>query len=241
MPVSSRAPNVLLVVMDTARADGFEPYGAPTGDTPAVSQLAGMGGAYLNVFSTANWTVPSHASMLSGLQPGAVGLGQVPGGQPQCRPVLEALKPRLITEVLRAAGYRTSGISTNMWVTDQSGFDKGFDRFVTIRPTRDVHPSGSRLHHRISWDLDGVQARHDDGAAEAERTLAAFAEERTHEPFFWFVNLTECHSPYLPPRPYNDLRLLGRLRAAEDAQRYLTLTEIWKVCLGSSKIPDTAI
>ncbi|MDQ3320443.1 MAG: sulfatase-like hydrolase/transferase, partial [Actinomycetota bacterium] len=74
--------NVLVLVCDTARADAFEPYGAPAGSTPAVARLAEQGAAVENVFSTACWTLPSHASMFSGLLPRALGLGQAPGGTP---------------------------------------------------------------------------------------------------------------------------------------------------------------
>ncbi len=62
-------------------------------------------------------------------------------------------------------------------------------------------------------------------------------EEPRDRPFFWFVNLVECHSPYLPPRPYNDLTLRARLRAGEEARRHLTLGELWRVCLTSHDIP----
>ncbi|MGH9028799.1 MAG: sulfatase-like hydrolase/transferase, partial [Acidimicrobiales bacterium] len=237
----SAAPNVLLVVMDTARADAFEPYTAPAGSSPAVADLASRGRAFRHVYSTANWTVPSHASMLSALQPGAVGLGQVPGGPLQCRPVLSSLRPRLLPEVLRKSGYAASGVSTNLWVTDKTGFDTGFDRFEVVTADRDTHLHSSRLKHRVGWDLENVLARRDDGAFECERILRGWLDEKDDRPFFWFVNLTECHSPYLPPRPYNDLGLVGRLRAAEEARRYLNLGAIWRVCLGGATIPRRTV
>jgi arylsulfatase A-like enzyme len=237
---SSDAPNFLLVVMDTARADGFEPYGARTGSSPTVAQLASRGHAYENVFSTANWTVPSHASMLSGLQPGAAGLGQVPGGPLECRPSVEALRPRWLPEVLRTAGYRTAGVSTNLWVTDNTGFATGFDDFEVITADRTGNLGSRRIKHRIAWDFENTIAHKDDGASQCQRALEEFAGSHNGQPFFWFVNLTECHSPYLPPRPYNDLGAIGRFRAAEEARRYLTLGTIWRVCLGAATIPPQA-
>ena len=71
---------------------------------------------------------------------------------------------------------------------------------------------------------------------QVQRWLAA-----EHRPFFWFVNLIECHSPYLPPRPENDLSALRRLRAAEEARRYLTFTGILRACAGGFDIPDGAL
>src|SRR5437588_6018392 len=71
--VNDRA-NVLLVVLDTARADALEPYGAAPGSTPAIADLARRGAAVPHAYAPANWTLPSHVSFLSGLLPRAAGL-----------------------------------------------------------------------------------------------------------------------------------------------------------------------
>ena len=55
------------------------------------------------------------------------------------------------------------------------------------------------------------------------------------------MNLVECHSPYLPPWPYNDLGPIDRLRAAEEARRHLTLSGIWKACAGNFDVPPGAL
>src|SRR5918994_863213 len=104
-------PNVLLVVLDTARADALESYGAAAGTTPALAQLASRGQALPEVHATACWTMPSHASMFTGLLPRAAGLSRAPGERPNgCRPVLEAATERLLPEVLRRAGFRARGV-----------------------------------------------------------------------------------------------------------------------------------
>src|SRR3954470_17678282 len=123
--------NVLVLVFDTSRADAFEPYGAQAGASPAVSQLAGRGKAIDDVFSTACWTLPSHASMFTGLLPRALGLGQAPGGAPQgAKPVLEGQRDRLLSEVFRRAGYATRAASANLWISPHSGFEIGFEEFA---------------------------------------------------------------------------------------------------------------
>lgn len=235
-------PNVLLVVLDAARADSLEPYGAPPGSSPTIARLAAGGAAHPRMFAPASWTLPSHASMLTGLLPRGLGLTQAPGGTPQgSRPVIEAQRDRLLPEVLRRAGYATAAVSANLWVSPHGGFDTGFERFVEARSTRKASLDGDGVRARLRWALEGVRARADDGAADAERAIRELLPVPGDGPFFWLVNLIECHSPYLPPRPYNDLSPRQRLLAALEARRHLTLDAIWRACAGGFDIPDAAL
>lgn len=228
-------PNILLIVFDTARADAFEPYGAPAGSTPAVADLARRGAALKGVFSTANWTVPAHASMFTGLLPLSMGLGSA-----HTRRAMEGHKDRVLAEVLRRAGYRTAGVSANVWVTRRMGFDIGFEEFRPVTGQRRHRPRKG-MRGRIRWDLDAVRASIDDGLAAVDETVRSWISQRTSTPFFWFVNLMECHSPYLPPRPWNDLSPIGRYRAGSDARRYQSQQGFFEVCLGKRDVPDASI
>ena len=234
-------PNVVLLVMDTARADACEPFGAAAGSTPALAQLARSGRALPWVRSTANWTVPGHGSLFSGQLPRAIGMGQVSGGRAQCRAAVSALGDRWLPEVLRQAGYATAGVSTNLWISEGSGFARGFERFVEVVSDRNAKIADPHWRSRLAWDLEAVRASLDDGAERASEVVRGWLATPDERPFFWFVNLTECHSPYLPPKPYNDLSALNRLRAAEDARKYLTLEAIWRTCAGGSSVPADAI
>jgi len=89
--------------------------------------------------------------------------------------------------------------------------------------------------------VEGVRARWDDGAKKAEEILGGWIDEQPAAPFFWFVNLVECHSPYFPPRPYNDVSLRARLRATEDVRDYQTLETIWRTCTSLTPIPSSAL
>ena len=235
-------PNVLWIVLDTARADAFEPYGATAGSSPALADLARAGRAHENVHSTACWTVPAHASMFTGLLPRAAGLSRAPGGVPGgCKPVMESHRDRVLPEVLRRHGYETRAISTNLWVTPRSGFATGFDDFRVVEATRQPDMVGGRVRGRAAWALDALRARSDDGAAEAGRILRGWLSKPSGAPWFCFVNLIEAHSPYLPPKPWNDLGPIVRLRAAEEARRHLTLGEIWRVCVSDATVPPEAL
>jgi arylsulfatase A-like enzyme len=234
-------PNVVLIVLDTARADVFEPYGASAGSSPAIAQLASRGTAFRDAIAPCCWTMPSHAAMFTGLLPRTIGLAHPPGdGLHSTRPVMEANRPRLLPEVLRSSGFATSAVSANPWISPASGFDTGFDQFVEVRSGR-AHdgPDTWRGKGRV-W-LEAALARADDGAAEADDVIARWLAGAPAQPFFWFVNLIECHSPYLPPRPYTDLSLTERIRAARANQRHLTLGEIWRVSAGGWDLPDAVV
>lgn len=235
-------PNVLLIVLDTARADALEPYGAPRGSTPAIADLARRGSAFEAMHAAASWTLPSHAAMFTGLLPRATGILEIPDGSPlAAKPTLEAHADRTLPQVLRRAGYATGAVSTNLWVTPESGFAPGFDEFRFVDTGRQGQLHRSDLRGRLRWDREAVRAAADDGAGAAGEILRGWLEHRDNRPFFWFVNLVECHSPYLPPRPYNDLGALSRLRAAEEARRYLNLDSIWRACAGGLEVPAEAL
>jgi sulfatase-like protein len=234
-------PNVVCVVMDAARRDAFEPYGAPAGSSPVVADLARRGTALPHVFAAGCWTLPSHASMFTGLLPRAAGLADVGEGGPHAaRPILETHRDRLLPEVLRRAGYATRAVSANAWVGREAGFDIGFEEFVAIDSGRQAELHRTDARGRTRWWVEAARARVDDGAGEALEVISSWLRRRA-TPFFWFVNVVECHSPYLPPRPYNDLSLLDRLRAADDNRRYLQLGTIWDAAVGKLRVPEDAL
>jgi arylsulfatase A-like enzyme len=234
--------NVLLIVLDTTRADALEPYGAPAGASPATADLALRGRALDPVYATACWTLPSHVSMFTGALPREVGLSQAPGGTPLgAQPVMRSLANRSLPAVLQRAGWDTRAVSANIWVSEASGFDTGFDEFVGLRSHRHDTLDQRGVRGRLRAGVAAARGRIDDGAADAERTILRWLDDRSGEPFFWFVNLLECHSPYLPPRPYGDVGTLGRLRASADARQFLNLEAIWRACLGASHVPDGAL
>ena len=234
-------PNLLLIVFDTARADAFEPYGAGVGASPAAAQLAARGTALPHAYSPSNWTLPAHISMLTGLSPRESGLAQAPGGDAlACRPYVESMDHLLMPEVLRRRGYATRAVSANGWVSSAVGFATGFEEFHDVRGTRKQTPAATGLRGRIGWALESMYARVDDGADAARELIGTWIKQNT-QPFFWLVNLVECHSPYLPPRPYNDISLRARLRAAQDVIDHETLAAVWRACIVRDPIPSDAL
>jgi hypothetical protein len=235
-------PNVLLVVFDTARADAFEPYGAPSGASTTVGQLASSGLAHQATYSTACWTVPAHASLFSGRLPRSAGMGHTgEQGITGFRSTLQGIEKQLLPSVLGDAGYATYGVSANAWVSPEHGFDTGFERFVRLTGTRYVGLVPGGMRNQARWALEALRARSDDGAEAIAALLDEWLAGRDGRPFFMFVNLVECHSPFLPPKPWNDLGPIDRLRAGREAQRHLTFSELWKANVGGFDVPDGAI
>ncbi len=126
-------PDILLVVVDTLRADHLPSYGYHRDTAPHLTAWAADATVFHNAHSTSSWTVPSVSSLVTGLYPpshGAIhGLISDVGVAWQ-----EALPPELPTlaELLSEAGYRTFAITANGHLDEAHGFDRGFDRFACI-------------------------------------------------------------------------------------------------------------
>jgi arylsulfatase A-like enzyme len=235
-------PNVLLVVLDTARADATEPYGSAAGTTPTLADLASRGTAVRSAYAPSSWTLPSHASMFTGLMPRSLGLGQAPDGRPpSCAPVVAAHRDRYLPELLRRDGWATRGVSANVWVSKASGLSLGFEQFRQVSGDRRTTMGAEGTTARLRWALHALHAKADAGAQEAREEVQRWLGERPTQPFFWFVNLLECHSPYLPPKPWNDLGPVGRIRAGDEARHHLTLHAIWRASLAGLPVPPEAL
>ena len=183
-------PNVMLIVLDTVRADHLSCYGSKTVATPNIDRLAREGLLFLNAFSTAPWTVPSHASMFTGLYT----------FQHQATWDNTYLRDEFVTlaERLTDAGYATAGFSENPFVGVGNGFAQGFSEF---------HETWRRpiLERGLARILRALGRR--DGLEYAPRTtsllLAWLDVNRSNgRPFFAFVNLMAAHLPSYPRPGY---------------------------------------
>lgn len=121
-PAGRDAPNIVLIVMDTLRADRLSSYGYPIATTPAIDRLAARGVLFENAYATASWTWPATASILTGLSPEAHGV--VDDDACYLNGQLETL-----AEVLAGRGYTTAAISCNPLIAANKNFDQGFETF----------------------------------------------------------------------------------------------------------------
>jgi arylsulfatase A-like enzyme len=161
-------------VIDTLRADAVSAYGAVEGTTPSFDALASRGLLYERAYAPSPWTLPSHASLLTGVGADRHGVGIA--GRMGLREEFTTLAERLSD-----AGYQTVGFSANVLVSGLFGFDQGFERFsaVTVEDAINEDQNPGSLQFDIVHEV------------------ATFVAERDRSrPFFLFVNLFDPHSPY---------------------------------------------
>jgi choline-sulfatase len=180
-PAPPAAPrSLLLVTLDTLRADRLGAYGSPRGLTPNLDRLAREGVRFASASCAAPLTLPSHATLLSGLLPPRHGLhGNGTGRLPDD---VETLATRLA-----AAGYR-SGAFVGAFVLDHRfGLERGFGVYDDEIPQR----AGAAA---------GLEAERP-GREVVDRALAWLARAGSGPLFLW-VHLFDAHAPYAPPEPW---------------------------------------
>ena len=119
--MKGKLPNIILIILDTVGAKHMSLYGYHRETTPHLERIADECLVYSRCFAPANWTIPSHASIFSGLYPSQHGLY---GGSILFNENLHHIVP-----VLKMLGYRTLGISSNGLVSPYAGLCPGYDFF----------------------------------------------------------------------------------------------------------------
>ena len=184
----ARAEHVVLVTLDTLRADRLGCYGNKDVATPRLDAIAAAGALAEQASAHVPLTRPSHASILTGLLPTEHGI------RDNVSPAVVPGVP-LLAEVFRKNGFATGAFVSSVVLAAQSGFDRGFD----VYGDRFEGASGDAQF------LNTVQKKGEDTLGEALAWLAAQKGKRV---FLW-VHLYEPHDPYEPPEPYAS-RYVGR-------------------------------
>jgi len=199
-------PNVLLVTIDTLRADRVGPRPDRASLTPFLDALAGRGLRYSAAYATAPWTPPSMASVLTGLYPSRHGVRRniTFGEQLVAQEVLPDDLP-FLPELLQGEGYATFGVAANQVLAPEHGFARGFDRYLCL-----------------GFEHDGnvvIRALED-----------WLPEIRRREPWLVWVHLLDPHAPYqrtgpLPSRP-GPGRSYPELEGVQPPQLYERMKEV---------------
>ena len=174
-------PNVLLITLDTVRADRIGTYGYKLASTPTLDRLAAEGVRFDDATSQSPLTGPAHAALLTGHYPGRLAIKNN---------ATTPIPDRTVTlaESLRAAGYRT-GAFIGAFVVDRAyGFAQGFEHF-------DADFRGFRQEIKAQ-----VERRADEVVNPA---LGWLEDVPRGTPFFAWVHLYDAHAPYDAPAPFN--------------------------------------
>jgi choline-sulfatase len=176
--------HLLIVTIDTLRADHLGSYGNSAVATPNMDRWAREGAIALNATVHAPLTRPSHVSIFTGLYPAQHGIRDN---------ISRALAPEVPTlaEAFKAAGFRTSAFVSSIVLSAQSGLGRGFDEFS------DRFDLGADAADEARF-LDILERRGDITTGEAVAWLEAHASDRT----FTWVHLYDPHLPYEAPEPY---------------------------------------
>jgi arylsulfatase A-like enzyme len=124
-------PNIILISVDTLRADHLGCYGDPRGTSPNIDRLASAGVLFENGFSPTAWTLPGHASMFSGLTPRR-------HGATRAKTAIREDVP-LLAEILAQDGYATAAVVNAPFMQAKFGFDRGFDTFTNVPKLETAH------------------------------------------------------------------------------------------------------
>lgn len=216
---AERRPNVLLISIDTLRADHLSCYGYERETSPRIdAELAARGVLFEAAESTSSWTIPAHMSMLTGLPVSAHGLCSWSYWE-QPEPVRVPVRGTSIAERLAEAGYRTAGFFTHAYLGESYFFGEGFQTWERrgaahrrVRAIRRAFDEAKKAGDRD--ELRRLRAEHervyDPNApenADAVDAATAWMEEHVEgspaDPFLLFVHLFDPHDPYRPPEPFD--------------------------------------
>ena len=214
---AARRLNLVIITLDTLRADRVSAYGYQRPTTPSLDQLARQGVLFERAYTQVPKTLPSHASMFTGRYPASL-------------PCLQNWTPMpesalTLAEMLRERGYHTAAFVSAAVLVGELNANQGFQLFsddlsVPLPERALVHlPYGgpSAVQTAVQWATE-VSA-----ATTVSRALS-WLQAKRREPFFLWVHLWSPHGPYLPPEPYrrkfstDKQGLLAQLNALYDGE-----------------------
>ncbi len=172
-------PSIVLIVIDTLRADALEPHGAAPGSSPRLDELAREGVVFDAALGVSPWTGPSVASIVTGMYPDELGIHDFRDAMPSSVVTL--------AERFSGAGYSTGAVVSNGLAGPAYRHDQGFEDFHFRHYKGRRRDVGDELAGRPVFTADRV----------SDAALAWIGTATS--PFFLHVHYTDPHEPYLPP------------------------------------------
>jgi len=169
-----RKPNIILIVIDTLRADHVGCYGYRRNTTPNIDHLAQETVLFKNAISPASWTLPAIAALLTSQYPCVLGIYDAPAVINQTYP--------LLSQLLKQYGYTTAGVFSHVLLSSRLGFGRGFDSYHDkTSPYRRAGATSSEV---------------------TQQTLALLQKEH-EQPFFLFLHYFDPHYNFILHEQYD--------------------------------------
>jgi arylsulfatase A-like enzyme/Flp pilus assembly protein TadD len=176
---------VILISIDTLRADHVPAYGYKGVETPALDAFRREGVLFEHAYSTTPLTLPSHSTLLTGVLPAVHGVRDNVGYKLDAAKIKSGVLP-FLPEILKKAGYATGGAVSAYVLQGKSGISTGFDFYQ------------DGIEFRSNTGLGGLQRP----GGETLKLAQPWLESVKDKPFFFFFHIYEPHTPYAPPEPY---------------------------------------
>jgi arylsulfatase len=172
---------VLLITVDTLRADHLHCYGQSLPTSPNIDAFAARSVVFERAIAASGYTGPAHSAILTSRYPRRQSMGLSNG-------MLTLGGVETLADAFRQGGYDTAAFVSNDVLNARTGLNQGFDVYDDELPT--VEPNRPNVFERLAPQT-------------VERALAWLARPRT-KPFFLWVHFQDPHGPYTPPAPYRD-------------------------------------
>ena len=188
-------PNILLIIMDTVRADHLSVYNYSIDTTPNLKKLAENSVVFENAISPSSWTLPSHSSVFTGRDSSKHNANKLNQ--------LLSKKEITIAEILNEKGYNTAGFVGGLYIKSKYGFGQGFKTYDDRLDFFSYLHTFNKLSVRyiisaisIKFETFIFNRDNERTAEETNKRIFKWLDKNKEQPFFMFINYFDAHHPY---------------------------------------------
>jgi arylsulfatase A-like enzyme len=211
LAATQRRPNIVLIIIDTLRADHLSCYGYPRETTPTIDALSLQSVKYNHAYATAPWTLPSITSLMTGMYPVGHGADRLNAADYGDNPALAITglnkKYTPLAAILKNSGYATAGAISCVFLRNKFGLNQGFDYYDENIPSAGnvMRTCAALSFLNILFPINDllVSRGHDDKrtCAQVNASVLDWLDQyKSTDPFFLLVHYFDVHQPYFPKK-----------------------------------------